>query len=1711
MAQEDPLASVPEHIKAVLALQGVHIEYSPELASRDFKAGELAMSCAPYALCVHTHLRESHCNHCFRRCESLRRCSGCKRSWYCGAECQAAAWRSGHRRECASWKAHSDLGDVSGLPDTVQDSIDVACRVLWRRDAELQAGRAAANEASYEDVESLVSHHAEVCRTDERRKAGNAQIARLVLARYNAGGKSAPVSFDEACELVCRMQCNNFSVWDGLIFSLGAGVFPAGAYVNHSCDATTVVTYNASNGMAQEFRCSRDVKAGEELTHCYLDLASTSASRSKDLLEQYLFRCSCAVCQSSGPLDSMLCGVSPSAPPRELELASRMFEEGCDLRRPPEMCAKMLAKAFEIRSKHMNEMNLELMSTAAHLMTSYMEESNWAQAAKMARHVLRVYRAVYPKVHPMLGLHLYTLGDLLLEMGENARADADAAHLEALTILRITHGRHAEICAQQCALDGCDYQGTYGVTSSGSALTLKFVTHGPYSTNIGSRLFLMASDDKYRMFKLINREFAFDVDVSQLPCGLNGALYFAEMAENGGMGLGNNNAGAKYGTGYCDAQCPHDIKFIGGAANVIDWKPSSSDVNAGTGKWGSCCGEMDIWEANKMAAAYTPHNCNFRGQKRCEDPRTCGDTASGNRFNGVCDKDGCDFNSYRMGDKNFFGEGKTVDTTRPFTVVTQFVTSDNTDNGNLVEIRRFYKQNGRVIPNSRSTLTGLTSFNSISDKFCAAQKSLFGDTNDFAAKGGMRAQGEMLRRGMVLVLSLWDDHDVNMLWLDSNMPANADPSRPGVARGSCSTSSGKPTDVEAQFPNAQVVFSNIKFGPIGSTTPGVPKPPSKKQNKFYNSEYKGHVFKIQVVVNNQGIPMDVQGLHEGTKEPEKQHTHEHVIWVQYQGARAVKVGGVKEGCDGDDLAKYIQEQRTLSLHQYAAADLFLDLPTGAVPQLKDYLADADTRALNPKKKLDPEFFGLLGDETIELVPASELEAMPHLVSRDVALGHCLALFNARLHMEGAAERDRQDKQLALYATPGTGKTRFLEELAVLDSRRVSYYLECAHKHLSDKEIETLHNSAFTEGVDALKDVVSKWVAIAVTYNSKTRFISAVDAIPQRGLALRMLEASAEHRLGVLLLVDEITRAGSKGNAEVIAQSVGLMQTTFIGQEEKDGCHMPVLFTAISTLDKVVFGDYSPSGSKQIVYIQLPSLGKPASAANADVQKAVRASETYRELFYNLGKWPRGALYCTEVVTKCRDGMRPITELENLFLDKLQNLPYLEEPANFVVLATHALCAHALQRNACVPGLPKGKRTLADIMGISFDGIELAENQKSGLGEPLDTYVPYFTPLRLLRYVKYKNLVPFVAQQRKKDIVSYLREEIIIGLRGGKSRERFLDGHDFERLLAMRLALCPSLRHEHSQRRVVVSFGNKHFATFLKELHSHTKKSHKAEHEEDHMDEDSQGEPKEECTQKSMAELLNDVVLYPEPTSNNPGATDKSGKPLRVAVAVESRCSKVAEGPDKSPIAEGPAAEGPAKSLIAEDAPVAEGPAKSPNAEAPVAGPAESLIAEALASSFEGPAKSPEPGEKRPTIDLEADVLAKNTQARIQVGLALQPKRRRPASGTKEKLEKKKKKARSVRPMQKEAAEREGDSDQEPDAKITEKLPEWAINMNGIDRFLLVVMTNQAQQQQLEKEENEQHDDSEAEPDRKTEKHQEDEENKEDEDVDVEDEWPAPPC
>ncbi len=58
---------------------------------------------------------------------------------------------------------------------------------------------------------------------------------------------------------------------------------------------------------------------------------------------------------------------------------------------------------------------------------------------------------------------------------------------------------------------------------------------------------------------------------------------------------------------------------------------------------------------------------------------------------------------------------------------------------------------------------GVDQYDSITDAFCHDTKNLFEDYNHHEELGGLKKMGEALKRGMVLVMSLWDDHAAHMV------------------------------------------------------------------------------------------------------------------------------------------------------------------------------------------------------------------------------------------------------------------------------------------------------------------------------------------------------------------------------------------------------------------------------------------------------------------------------------------------------------------------------------------------------------------------------------------------------------------------------------------------------------------------------------------------------------------------------------------------------------------------------------------------------------------------------------------------------------------------------------------------------------------------------------------------------------------------------------
>jgi cellulose 1,4-beta-cellobiosidase len=193
-------------------------------------------------------------------------------------------------------------------------------------------------------------------------------------------------------------------------------------------------------------------------------------------------------------------------------------------------------------------------------------------------------------------------------------------------------------------------------------------------------------------------------------------------------------------------------------------------------------------------------------QTICTSTSSCGGP---NSTSGSCDYDGCDFNPYRLGNKAFFGPGLTVDTTKAFTVVTQFIGSPLTD------INRFYIQDGVTIQNPASQIVGVKG-NSITPAFCTEELAAFKEVNSFGDFGGFAGISAAFTKGMVLAFAVEGNYFGNETqWLDGTYPFGMPATVEGAVRGPCAVNTAS-TDPVGN--NAGVTFSNIRIGAINSTT-----------------------------------------------------------------------------------------------------------------------------------------------------------------------------------------------------------------------------------------------------------------------------------------------------------------------------------------------------------------------------------------------------------------------------------------------------------------------------------------------------------------------------------------------------------------------------------------------------------------------------------------------------------------------------------------------------------------------------------------------------------------------------------------------------------------------------------------------------------------------------------------------------------------------------
>lgn len=265
---------------------------------------------------------------------------------------------------------------------------------------------------------------------------------------------------------------------------LGAGCFPNGAALNHSCRPNCLLTYDLVPGEAptQTVRVMEDVAEGVELTHSYVDLALPAWDRQQHLREVYGFDCACPNCVDGADrakIDVCLVACADGS-------GATACSESCPLRRAPpsaerdsDLCRaerlmsvaaaeedaakemRALEEVCVLRERWLQRSHVEVVAAHAAAHTAAIAAIDWEAAERHCRCLVEQYELVYPEWHPIAGLQMFTLGELL-----EARDSPEASkwYARALQVLERTHGS-----SHQFAVDlrgRLSVQGACGVEGS---------------------------------------------------------------------------------------------------------------------------------------------------------------------------------------------------------------------------------------------------------------------------------------------------------------------------------------------------------------------------------------------------------------------------------------------------------------------------------------------------------------------------------------------------------------------------------------------------------------------------------------------------------------------------------------------------------------------------------------------------------------------------------------------------------------------------------------------------------------------------------------------------------------------------------------------------------------------------------------------------------------------------------------------------------------------------------------------------------------------------------------------------------------------------------------------------------------------------------------------------------------------------------------------
>lgn len=227
--------------------------------------GDFLFRADPYAAILRPPFTESHCRYCFAKIQKWKKeeregegvslkypCrSGCKYAFYCTPDCADKDWEIWHEIECEGLRAINP-------PTMPNENVMLMWRLLNRRRREQrQHGK---DQTAWQVIDFMITH---------REDYGPLEIKHFefLADRYFLPFLDGGMTKEHIVSFFCFFFCNNFTIYDKKPESIGIGVYPSGALMNHSCRPNTAVTFE---GKVAFIRAIEDVPPDTEITINYM-------------------------------------------------------------------------------------------------------------------------------------------------------------------------------------------------------------------------------------------------------------------------------------------------------------------------------------------------------------------------------------------------------------------------------------------------------------------------------------------------------------------------------------------------------------------------------------------------------------------------------------------------------------------------------------------------------------------------------------------------------------------------------------------------------------------------------------------------------------------------------------------------------------------------------------------------------------------------------------------------------------------------------------------------------------------------------------------------------------------------------------------------------------------------------------------------------------------------------------------------------------------------------------------------------------------------------------------------------------------------------------------------------------------------------------------------------------------------------------------------